>query len=183
MLQLNMGMHQKIMKPTITLVVAVSQNGVIGRDGGLPWHLSSDLKRFKADTMGRPIVMGRKTHQSIGRLLPGRENIIVSRDAKFAVGGAKVFQDVEAALAYASDYALINQIGDIAVIGGGEIYRHTFDLADRLIVTWVLSHVDGDTYFPVIDENVWRVTGSQDFPFSDNDSHATRRMLYERRGN
>lgn len=170
----------KTLKPTVTLVVAVSTNGVIGRDGGLPWHISSDLKRFKADTIGRPIVMGRKTYQSIGRLLPGRETIIVSRDAHFDVVGAKVFKTVNAALEYASMFAINNKVDDIAVIGGGEIYRQTFQLADRLIVTRVLAHVDGDTFFPDIANAEWREVEGQDFPIGEKDSHATRRVVYVR---
>ncbi len=166
--------------PTITLVVAVSQNGVIGREGGLPWRLSSDLKRFKADTMGRPIIMGRKTFQSIGRLLPGRENIIVSRDRDFAVEGASVCADVEAALTCARNKAQDMGAEDIAVIGGGEIYRQTFDYADRLIVTWVLTSIDGDTRFPDIDLAIWRAVSIEDFPASEKDDYATRRVVYER---
>ncbi len=167
--------------PTITLVVAVSQNGVIGRDGDLPWRLSSDLKRFKADTMGRPIVMGRKTFQSIGRILPGRENIIVSRDKGFHVDGATVCPDVQEALNVAREKALQMGADDIAVIGGGEIYRQTFDLADRLIVTWVLAEIDGDTRFPSIELANWQEVESESVPAGEKDSHATRRVLYERK--
>jgi dihydrofolate reductase len=167
--------------PTITLVVAVSENGVIGRDGGLPWRLSGDLKRFKADTMGRPIIMGRKTYQSIGRLLPGRENIIVSRDAALRIDGAAVFTGIGAALDFARDKANEMDADDIAVIGGGEIYRQTFDLADRLIVTWVLAHVEGDTLFPAINDKQWEEVENQSFPAGEKDSHATRRTVYQRK--
>ncbi|MGL4488072.1 MAG: dihydrofolate reductase [Rhizobiaceae bacterium] len=167
--------------PTITLVVAVSQNGVIGRDGGLPWRLSSDLKRFKADTMGRPIIMGRKTFQSIGRILPGRENIIISRDQTFAVDGATVCPDVQSALEVAVTKAAQMGADDIAIIGGGEIYRQTFDLADRLIVTWVLAEIDGDTRFPAIDRAHWSEVESDGLPAGEKDSHATRRVLYRRK--
>jgi dihydrofolate reductase len=166
--------------PTITLVVAVSQNGVIGRDGGLPWRLSSDLKRFKADTMGRPIIMGRKTYQSIGRLLPGRENIIVSRDLTFDVEGAYVFADIEAALKFAREKAKDMGALDIAVIGGGEIYKQTFAQADRLIITWVLADIGGDTRFPQIDAHDWVEVESESFPVGEKDSHATRRIVYKR---
>lgn len=174
-------MTTQVNHTTITLVVAVSQNGVIGREGGLPWRLSSDLKRFKADTMGRPIIMGRKTYQSIGRLLPGRENIIVSRDRNFSVEGASVCADVEAALACARGKAQDMGADDIAVIGGGEIYRQTFDYADRLIVTWVLTSIDGDTRFPNINADVWLTISSDDFPASEKDDYATRRVVYERK--
>jgi dihydrofolate reductase len=174
-------MKNAIKAVTVTLVVAVSQNGVIGRDGGLPWRLSSDLKRFKADTMGRPIVMGRKTYQSIGRLLPGRENIIVSRDPAFQVHGATVFTDIETALSFARAKAHEIGAGDVAVIGGGEIYRQVFSVADRLVVTWVLAAIDGDTKFPDIDSKHWMEVESKDFPAGEKDSHATKRILYKRR--
>jgi dihydrofolate reductase len=168
-------------RPTITLVVAVSENGVIGRDGGLPWRLSSDLKRFKADTIGRPIIMGRKTYQSIGRLLPGRKNIIISRDPAFGVPGGIVCANIESALAVARIKAHEMGASDIAVIGGGEIYKQTFHLADRLIVTWVLAQVEGDTRFPDIDQTLWLAAESESFPVGEKDSHATRRMVFIRR--
>ncbi len=167
--------------PTLTLVVAVSTNCVIGRDGGLPWRLSSDLKRFKADTMGRPIIMGRKTYQSIGRILPGRENIIVSRDKSFAAPGATVCADVESAILVARAKAKEMDAEDIAVIGGGEIYKQTFGMADRLIVTWVLAAIEGDTLFPAIDPDLWLEVETETFPAGEKDSHATRRTLYERK--
>ena len=166
---------------TITLVVAVSQNGVIGRAGGLPWRLSSDLKRFKTDTVGRPIVMGRKTYQSIGRLLPRRINIIVSRDLNFVVDGAIVCADVEAALSCAQFKAHEMGADDIAVIGGGEIYRQTFAKADRLIVTWVLTSIEGDTRFPDVDRNEWFEVSSENCPAGEKDDHATKRVVYIRR--
>jgi dihydrofolate reductase len=174
-----MSENQKV--ATITLVVAVSQNGIIGREGGLPWRLSSDLKRFKADTMGRPIIMGRKTFQSIGRLLPGRENIIISRDPNFAVQGAIVCADVAAALSCAQRKSQEMGADDIAVIGGGEIYWQTFDVADRLIVTWVLTSIDGDTRFPAIENDVWHTVSSEDFPAGEKDDYATQRVVYERK--
>ena len=116
-------------KPTLTLVVAVAQNNVIGREGGLPWHLSGDLKRFKADTMGRPIVMGRKTFLSIGKPLPGRDNIVVTRDKDFKPDGMIVAANLDTALALAVKAAAARGADDIAVIGGGEIYNQLFDRA------------------------------------------------------
>ena len=168
-------------KPTITLVVAVAQNGVIGREGGLPWHLSSDLKRFKADTLGKPVVMGRKTFQSIGKALPGRDNIVVSRDASFQHDGVSVFPAIKEALNAARSSALHSGAGDIAVIGGGEIYRQTFDLADRIILTQVFANPDGDTLFPAIDPEIWQEIEAEDRPAGEKDSHATRRLVLLRR--
>lgn len=168
-------------RPTLTLVVAVAENGVIGRDGGLPWHLSSDLKRFKADTLGKPVIMGRRTFQSIGKPLPGRHNIVVTRDRDFRADGVTVAASVEAALALAHDSAAASGAGDIAVIGGGDIYRQVFDAADRIILTHVMANPDGDTRFPALDPAGWTATERADFPAGEKDSHATRRVVYVRR--
>ncbi len=168
-------------QPTLTLVVAVAENGVIGAKGGLPWHLSSDLKRFKADTIGKPIIMGRKTFLSIGKALPGRDNIVVTRDPSFQADGVNVAASVGAALELAANAAAARGATDIAVIGGGEIYNQTFDLADRIILTHVLASPDGDTLFPEVDPALWRVSAIDDFPADEKNSHATRRAVYERR--
>ena len=134
----------------ISLVVAVSRNGVIGRDGGLPWHISSDLKRFKEITMGKPVVMGRKTWESLPRKpLPGRRNIVITRQPGYPAPGADVVASAEAALALCKDDP------DVAVIGGGEIYRLFWPLADRLYLTEVDLDVDGDTYLPAVVAEEW----------------------------
>ena len=165
----------------VTLVVAAARNGVIGKDGGLPWRLSSDLKRFKAKTMGRPVIMGRKTYQSIGKPLPGRDNIVVTRDKGFAQEGVFIAPDIGSALALAREKARAAGVGEVCVIGGGEIYRQTFDQADRLIVTFVEADIEGDTRFPTIDSDVWREVSSQIHPAGEKDSHATRHVVFERR--
>jgi dihydrofolate reductase len=165
----------------VSLVVAVACNGVIGRDGGLPWRLSSDLKRFKANTVRRPVIMGRKTYQSIGRPLPERHNIVVTRDALFRADGATVVADVATALAIAKASAANDGANEVCVIGGGEIYRQTIGEADRLVVTFVEAEVDGDTRFPEIDAKTWREISSENHPAGEKDSHATRHVVYERR--
>ena len=165
-------------KPTLTLVVAVAQNNVIGREGGLPWHLSGDLKRFKADTIGKPVIMGRKTFLSIGKPLPGRDNIVVTRDENFKAEGAIVAASLDAALALAAQAAAARGADDIAVIGGGEIYNQLFERADRLILTHVFASPDGDTLFPAVDPATWEEVESEDFPAGEKDSHATRRVVY-----
>ena len=165
----------------VTLVVAAARNGVIGRDGGLPWRLSSDLKRFKANTIGRPVIMGRKTFQSIGKPLPGRDNIVVTRDAGFAPEGVFTAPDIGSAIALGMARAKEGGASEICVIGGGEIYRQTFDLADRLVVTFVEAEIDGDTRFPNIDSDVWREVFSESHPAGGKDSHATRHVVFERR--
>jgi dihydrofolate reductase len=167
----------------IAIYVAIAENGVIGREGGLPWRLSSDLKRFKADTMGKPIVMGRKTWESFPRKpLPGRLNIIVTRDPAYRAEGAEVVHSFEDAIALARVRGRCMAGADeICVIGGGEIYRQAMPLADRLHVTHVLAEVDGDTRFPEIDPQVWHAVNSLDVPAGEKDTHATRYTVYERR--
>jgi len=135
----------------ITLVAAVARNGVIGSDGGLPWHLPGDLRHFKELTLGHPMVMGRRTFDSIGRALPGRRTIVVTRDAGWAA------PDVEVAHSVADAVALAAAGGStVMVVGGGEIYRQAMPLADRLEITEVLADAAGDTLFPAIDPAAFR---------------------------
>jgi dihydrofolate reductase len=134
----------------ISLVVAVSRNGVIGRDGGLPWHISTDLKRFKAITMGKPLIMGRKTWESLPKKpLPGRRNIVITRQKNYVAEGAIVATDMASALIAAGE------VEEICVIGGGEIFSRFLDKADRIYLTEVDLEVAGDTRFPLIDPGVW----------------------------
>ncbi len=140
----------------IVLVAAVARNGVIGVGDRLIWSLSSDLKRFRALTWGKPLVMGRKTFEAIGRPLPGRETIVVTRDAAFAPTGARVARDIEAALSLADEIAIRMGANEIIVAGGGEIYRQTLDRADRLCLTEVDLAPEGDAHFPLIDPARWR---------------------------
>lgn len=160
--------------------VAVAENGVIGRDGGMPWRLSSDLRRFKAATMGKPVVMGRKTWEGLGRPLPGRPNLVVTRDAAYRAEGAEVAASLDAALARARVLAGEMGVDEICVIGGGEIYRQALPLADALHVTHVLAAPEGDAHFPAIDKATWRPVHAEDVPAGDRDSEATRHVVYER---
>lgn len=163
----------------VTLVAAVAENGVIGLDGDMPWRLATDLKRFKALTMGHPIVMGRKTWESFPRPgpLPGRTNIVVTRSPQWRAEGALVAHSLEAALDMARDAPGGD---DICVIGGGEIYRQAIGRADRLALTHVMAAVPGDTRFPEIDPAVWRPVSLEEVPAGDRDDHPTRFVLYER---
>jgi len=136
---------------TISIIVAASENNVIGAAGELPWRLSEDLKHFKATTMGKPIVMGRKTWESIGRPLPGRQNIVITRQAKFNAEGCDVVASLDEAAATAGDEQ------EIMVIGGGEIYSLALPMAGRLYLTRVHTEIDGDAFFPEIDETEWRL--------------------------
>ena len=128
-------------RPPITLVVARAQNGVIGRDGKLPWHIPADLKRFKAITMGAPMVMGRKTFESLPGLLPGRRHIVVTRERSWGADGAEVVHSVDEALITAGD-------DSISVIGGAEIFALFLPLAHRIELTDVLAEMEGDTFLP-----------------------------------
>lgn len=167
----------------IAIHVAIAGKGVIGSENGLPWRLSSDLKRFKASTMGKPIVMGRKTWESFPRRpLPGRLNIVLTRDKSFEADGAEIAGSLKEALTLASTRSgELDGADEICVIGGGEVYRQALSLADRLYVTHVLADIDGDTTFPPIDMNIWELTRSEDHPAGEKDSHATRYAVYERR--
>lgn len=137
------------LRPRIELVVAAARNGVIGRDNGLPWRLPDDLKRFKTLTMGHPILMGRKTFASIGKPLPGRQNIVLTRDAAFDAPGVSIVRSWEDAVAQADG-------GTLMVIGGAEIYRLALPVADRIHLTEVEATVEGDAHFPTIDPREWR---------------------------
>ncbi len=165
----------------IVLVVAVAQNGVIGRDGDLPWRLPSDLKRFKQLTLGKPVVMGRKTWDSIGRPLPGRPNIVVTRDASFAAPGATVVSSLDEGLAVAQREAEALGVDEVCVIGGGQIYAQVFDRADILHVTRVEADVAGDTRFPAIDPAVFEKVADEPIPQGEQDSHAMHFATWRRR--
>lgn len=166
----------------LSLVVAVARNGVIGAGNRIPWRLSADMKRFKSLTMGKPVIMGRKTYESIGKPLPGRRNIVVSRDGTFSPVGVDVVPSFEAALVTARQTQHLNDIEEIMVIGGGEIYRMAIDMADRLYVTLVDAAPEGDTYFPAIDQASWRATSSEQTAAGPKDSAATTFVVYDRIG-
>jgi dihydrofolate reductase len=166
----------------IVLIVAVADNGVIGANDGLPWRLKSDLKRLKALTIGRPVVMGRKTFESFPRRpLPARTNIVVTRDASFRGSGALVTTSLPDALALARADALRRSVAEIAVIGGAEIYAQCMDVADRLEVTEVHARPEGDTCFPTIDQAQWEEVSRVPNPAGPDDSAAFTYVTYCRR--
>jgi len=141
--------------PRVSLIVAMSRNRVIGRDNRLPWHLPSDLKRFKELTMGHHIVMGRKTWESINRLLPGRTSVIVTRNPEFQLPGAKIARSVEDALQQCGDDL------EVFVIGGEQLFRAALPLAQRLYLTTIQTDVEGDTYMPQFDLSQWQLIGQE----------------------
>lgn len=166
--------------PRIVFHYAVADNGVIGKDNAMPWHVSSDLKRFKAMTMGKPLIMGRRTFQSIGRPLPGRTNIVVSRDPDFHADGVESVASIDAALDRARAIVLEDGSDEIAVIGGGSIYNALWDRADRLYVTHVHAEPKGDTFLPAIDQDVWSEISREPTVQNENDSAAMTFAIYEK---
>ena len=164
--------------PPLVLEYAVAENGVIGRNGDLPWRISSDLKRFKARTMGSPVIMGRRTFESIGRPLPGRRNIVVTRSDELSAEGFDVVTSLDAAIDLA---ARTPDAAQITVIGGAAIYRQLLDRADRLVVTEVHGTPDGDTTMPPVDRTLWQRVGETHHPAAPGDDYATTVAIYERR--
>lgn len=164
----------------IILVVAVAENGVIGRDNQLPWRIKSDLKFFKSVTLNKPVVMGRKTYRSIGKPLPGRTNIVITRQQDFAAPGILVAPGIDQALSAARGDALRRDADAIAVIGGTEIFAQTLPLADRLILTLVHANPPGDTYFPPVDPAVWREAERLPQPKGPDDEYGFTIVNYER---
>ena len=145
----------------ISLIVAASTNNVIGVAGGLPWHLPEDLKRFKAITMGKPIIMGRATYASIGRALPGRKSIVLTRQSGFEAEGCEVVDSIDAAISAAG------AVDEVMIIGGGDIYRQFLPQADRIYLTRVHAGIDGDTTFPELDMSEWTVSTAEKYPAGD----------------
>jgi len=159
---------------TVSLIVAMAENGVIGRKGGLPWRLPKDLKRFKALTMGHTLVLGRRTWESIGRLLPGRAFVVVSRDPAFSGQGIRVSRSVREAIEQAG--------GDTEVFigGGAEIYRQALPIADRIYLTRVHARVEGDTYFPEVDWGQWREVSREEHQTDEKHLFPFTFLVYER---
>ncbi|MGE0739850.1 MAG: dihydrofolate reductase [Hyphomonadaceae bacterium] len=157
------------MAPKLTLVVAVAKNGVIGRDGALPWRLSSDMKRFKAATMGKPVLMGRKTWESLPkRPLVGRQNLVLTRDADFTAEGAWVFTDLAAMLAAARAMAQTAGADEACVIGGAQLYDAVLPQADRIVLTEVNLAPKGDARLD-LDLSRWREVNREDVAAGPND--------------
>ncbi len=159
---------------TITLIVAVADSGVIGRNNELPWHLPEDLKRFKRLTMGKPIVMGRKTFESIGKPLPGRVNIVVTRDPDYRREGVVVVHDVDSALRAAG------QVPEIMVIGGAELFRSLLPRAGRVHLTRVHGNIEGDVMWPALDRREWQVVEREEFASDERHAYAMTFEVIER---
>ena len=158
----------------ISLIVAMSENQVIGNRGQLPWHLSADLKQFKKLTMGHHIIMGRKTFESIGRLLPGRMSIMITRQSRYSAQGALVANDLDQALQLATGDS------EIFVIGGAEIYRQAIDWVDRLYLTRVHATIDGDTFFTDFEPDAWRLVADVRHKSDDKNDFDYSFEVYDR---
>ena len=159
----------------VAMIAAVAANGVIGRDGVMPWRLSTDMRRFKQLTMGKPLIMGRKTFESIGKPLPGRRNIVVTRQRAFEAEGVEVASGIDAAIALAGD------VDEAIIAGGGEIYAAAIDRADRLYIPEVEAAPEGDAFFPEIDQAVWREVSREGPVRGEKDSASMSFVVYERK--
>lgn len=160
----------------LALIAAVANNNAIGINNKMPWYLPGDLRYFKAVTMGKPIIMGRKTFDSLRKPLPGRTNIVITRDPHWQHEEVKVVHSLDDALALAEDVTLINGNEEIMVIGGEQIYRQSIDRADRLYLTRVYQSFEGDAFFPDVDPKLWQETSRQDL-HSDDDEPLTYSYL------
>jgi dihydrofolate reductase len=168
--------------PQLVLVVARARNGVIGRDGDLPWRLRSDLQRFKAITVGKPCIMGRRTWESLPlKPLPGRLNIILSRDESFAARGALVCTTLDEAIEIARETAEEDGVDEICVIGGTALFEKALPRAKRLYLTEVEAEPEGDAVFPAFDEGAWTEVSSEAHPAGEKDDHAFRFRVLERK--
>jgi dihydrofolate reductase len=162
------------------MIVAQAQNRVIGKQNKLPWYLPGDLKYFKQATMGKPLIMGRKTYDSIGRPLPGRLNIVITRDPTYTLEGAKVVYSLAEAIDLAANQAFIDGAEEAMVIGGEQIYAQALPLVERLYLTQVHAIVDGDAYFPSFAVNEWQELGREDFKAEGPNPYDYSFVVYQR---
>jgi dihydrofolate reductase len=164
----------------LAVIVAAAENGVIGRNNGLPWHLPEDLRYFKRVTMGKPIVMGRRTFESIGRPLPGRANIVISRNPRYSAAGVRLVASLDEALVLAEHVALSDGVGEVVVIGGAEIYALALPRATRLYLTRVHARVEGDALLPPLDWKQWREVSRERHAAAGGNPFDYSFLVYER---
>ena len=159
----------------VSAVVAASRNNVIGKDGGLPWHVSSDLKLFKEITMGKPVIMGRRTWESLPKKpLPGRRNIVITRNADYQADGAQIVGSVDEALAACAGEE------EVSIIGGGQVYERAMDRTNRIYLTRIDLEVEGDTYLPELPDVEWREVSRSDYPKGERDDAAFTLIVLDR---
>lgn len=162
------------MKPRISLIVAMANNRVIGAGNALPWHLPADLKHFKALTMGHPMIMGRKTYESIGKPLPGRTSVVVTRNTEFSAPGAIVVNSLDSAI------QACGTTDEVFVIGGAQLYRQAIDIADRIYLTEIDADIIGDAYFTKLDGAQWLETGRASHVRDEKNSYPYHFVVYDR---
>lgn len=165
----------------LSMIVAAAQNRVIGRDNALPWYLPNDLKYFKQTTLGKPIIMGRKTYESIGKPLPGRTNIVITRQTDYQPDGVKVVHSVAEARDLAESVCLIDGQEEAMIMGGAEIYTLALPDADRLYLTEVHADVDGDAYFPEYDKTEWQEISREDFSAEGSNPYNYSFVVYDKK--
>lgn len=153
----------------VSVIVAATRNQVIGRDNQMPWHLPADLRYFKQCTLGKPIIMGRKTWESLGRPLPGRLNIVISRQLDTSLEGAEVFADLATAIQRGQEWASEQGVSEVMVIGGGQIYQQAIELAQRVYLTRIDLELEGDAFFPVLDAQLWQKVSAEAHPAQNDE--------------
>lgn len=161
-------------KPLLSIIVAAAENGAIGKDNQLLWHLPNDLKFFKRTTVGHPIIMGRKTYDSVGKPLPNRRNVVITRQHGLVIQGADVVHSLDEAL------ALCATVAEVFIVGGAEIYRQALPIVSRVYLTRVHADVDGDSFFPALDEREWILRATETHPIDERHAHGYTFMRYER---
>lgn len=165
----------------ISIIVAAAENGVIGRNGDMPWRIPSDLKTFRRLTVGKPVIMGRKTFASLGKPLPGRDNIVITRDPDFRADGVTIVASLHEALIRARSLALARGCDEVMVIGGGEIYRLALPQADRVYLTRVEARPEGDATFPELPADTWRLVREEPIAPGPGDQYNCKLTVWERR--
>jgi dihydrofolate reductase len=165
----------------VILVVAVAENGVIGVDGGLPWRIREDLRRFRAVTMGKPLLMGRATYESIGRPLDGRDNIVLTRQPDFTAEAVIVAHDLASALQIGEERAQARDAAELCVIGGAALFSETLPIAQRVHLTQVEGAPHGDVFFPALSDTEWTAVSREPLPSHEGDTARGTYVLYERR--
>ncbi|SFC39460.1 dihydrofolate reductase [Marinospirillum celere] len=166
----------------VAIIVAAARNWVIGHQNRMPWYLPEELKHFKRTTLGKPLVMGRATFESIGRPLPGRTNIVVTRNPEFSHPGIKVASSLQEALKLADSQAIVDGAPEIMVMGGGQIYQQAFPLASHLYLTTVEAEPEGDAWFPEVKENEWLEVSRDTYPAQEGNRYAYLIRLLKRKG-
>jgi dihydrofolate reductase len=164
----------------VALIAAFAQNLVVGINNSLPWHLPEDLKYFKRTTSGKAIIMGRKTYESIGRPLPNRTNIVISRNPDFSAEGVVMVASIEEAIKHAESVNTINGVDEVMIIGGAAIYQASLPMADRLYLTHVHANVEGDAYFPKVDFDQWKEVAREDFNKDESNPYDYSFSVYDK---